>query len=82
MSLSTAADHDAAAWLEQQARGELLQRLQFFSLEPQCALDLGAGTCQGTLELVRRFRAARVVALDPAQQKLARAPRSLWRRRS
>ena len=63
------------------AREELLQRLQFFSLEPQCVLDIGAGTCQGTLELARRFRRARTVAIDRAPQQLAQAPRSLWRRR-
>jgi len=63
------------------AREELLQRLQFFSLEPQCVLDIGAGSCQGTLELARRFRDARIVAIDRSPQRLARAPRSLWRRR-
>jgi malonyl-CoA O-methyltransferase len=63
------------------AREELLQRLQFFSLEPECVLDIGAGTCQGTLELARRFRRARTVAIDRAPQRLAQAPRSLWRRR-
>ena len=63
------------------AREELLQRLQFFDLEPQCVLDLGAATCEGTLELARRFRGAHAVAIDLAPQRLARAPRSLWRRR-
>jgi malonyl-CoA O-methyltransferase len=63
------------------AREELLHRLQFFQLEPQCVLDLGAGGCQGTLELARRFRAARVIALDLSPQMLAQAPRSLFRRR-
>ena len=63
------------------AREELLQRLQFFSLEPECVLDIGAGTYQGTRELARRFRCARTVAIDRAPQRLARAPRWLWRRR-
>lgn len=76
-----AASYDAAAWLEQQTREELLHRLQFFNLEPRCLLDLGAATCQGTLELARRFRSARAIAVDLAPQMLARAPRSLWRRR-
>lgn len=76
-----AAGYDAAAWLAQHAGAELLQRLEFFSLEPRCLLDLGAGSCRSTLELARRFRGARALAVDLAAQMLARAPRSLWRRR-
>jgi malonyl-CoA O-methyltransferase len=76
-----AAGYDAAAWLTRPAREELLQRLRFFNLEPACVLDLGAATCQGTLELARLFPDARAVAVDLAPQMLARAPRSLWRRR-
>ena len=76
-----AAGHGAAASVQQQTRSELLQRLQFFALEPKCVLDLGAGTCQGTLELARRFRHARIIALDLAPQLLAQATRSLWHRR-
>lgn len=76
-----ASGYDAAARLQQQARTELLQRLQFFELDPHCVLDLGAGTCHSTLELARRFRQARTVAIDLAPHMLAQAPRSLWRRR-
>ena len=73
-----AGSHEAAARLQQQARSELLQRLQFFELRPRCVLDLGAGTCQGTLELARRFRRARTIAVDLSHQMLARAPRTRW----
>ncbi len=76
-----ASGHEAAAWLQRRTRAELLQRLQWFELEPQCVLDLGAGTCQGALELVRRYPAARVLALDLAHGMLAAAPRGRWGRR-
>jgi malonyl-CoA O-methyltransferase len=73
--------YDAAAWLQRQTRLELLQRLQWFALEPRCVLDLGAGTCQGTLELAHRYPRARVLAVDLAFGMLAAAPRARWRRR-
>jgi malonyl-CoA O-methyltransferase len=76
-----AGGHEAAAWLQRRARAELLQRLQWFKLEPHCVLDLGAGTCQGALELARRYPAARVLAVDLAHGMLAAAPRGRWGRR-
>jgi malonyl-CoA O-methyltransferase len=75
------AGYEAGAWLQRRARAELLQRLQWFELEPQCVLDLSAGTCQGALELARRYRAARVLAVDLAHGMLAAAPRGRWGRR-
>jgi malonyl-CoA O-methyltransferase len=75
------AGYDAAAQLQQRVRTELLERLQFFALEPHTILDLGAGTCQGALALRRRFARARIIALDLAPGMLKAAPRALWPRR-
>jgi len=75
------AGYDAAAQLQQRVRVELLERLQFFALEPQTILDLGAGTCRGALELRRRFARARIIALDVAPGMLKAAPRAPWLRR-
>ena len=75
------AGYDAAAQLQQRVRAELLDRLQYFALEPQCILDLGAGTCQASVALRRRFAHARVVALDIAPGMLKASPRPGWPRR-
>jgi len=74
------AGSDTAAWPLRQARSELMLRLQFFALEPERVLDLGAGRCEGTLELARRFPRAGIIAIDHRPQALARASHSLWRR--
>jgi malonyl-CoA O-methyltransferase len=75
------AGYDAAALLQQRVRAELLARLQYFALDPQCILDLGAGTCQGSLALHRRFARARIIALDIAPGMLRASPRLGWPRR-
>jgi len=75
------AGYDAAAQLQQQVRAELLERLRYFALEPQCILDLGAGTCQGSVALRRRYAHARVIALDIAPGMLKASPRPGWPRR-
>jgi malonyl-CoA O-methyltransferase len=70
--------YDAAARLQREVGAELLGRLDFFRLEPAVVLDLGAGTGAATAELARRFRRARVIALDVAPGML-RAARRRWR---
>jgi malonyl-CoA O-methyltransferase len=76
-----AAGYDAAAQLQQRVRAELLERLRFFTLAPQTILDLGAGTCQGSLALRRSYPHARVIALDIAPGMLKASPRPGWPRR-
>jgi malonyl-CoA O-methyltransferase len=73
--------YDAAAQLQRQVRAELLERLQYFALDPQRILDLGAGTCQASLALHRRYPRARVMALDLAPGMLRASPRPGWPRR-
>jgi malonyl-CoA O-methyltransferase len=76
-----AGGYDAAAQLQRQVRAELLDRLQYFALDPRCVLDLGAGTCQASLALHRRYPRARVIALDLAPGMLRSSPRPGWLRR-
>jgi malonyl-CoA O-methyltransferase len=73
--------YDAAAQLQQRVRAELLERLRFFTLAPQTILDLGAGTCRGSLALHRSYPRARVIALDIAPGMLKASPRPGWPRR-
>ena len=79
-SFNLAAPHyDSAALLQQRASGELLDRLQYFTLAPQRILDLGAGTCQGAQALQRRYPRAQVLAMDLAEGMLRAMPRPRWR---
>ncbi len=73
-----AAHYEQSAWLQRRVRTDLLDRLQFFSLAPQRVLDLGAGTCQATLQLRRRFPRAQVIAVDLAEAMLRAAARPRW----
>ena len=74
--------YDAAAQLQAAARDELLERLQYFRLEPGVLLDLGAGTGAGSEALRRRFPHARIIAMDLAPAMLhAAGKRQRWRRR-
>ncbi len=70
--------YDAAARLQREVRAELLGRLDYFRLEPATVLDLGAGTGAAAAELARRFRRARVIALDIAPGMLRAARRRQW----
>jgi malonyl-CoA O-methyltransferase len=74
--------YDAAARLQARVRAELLERLDLVRLEPAAVLDLGAGTGHGAAALKRRYRSARVVALDLAEGMLREAGRhqTLFRR--
>jgi malonyl-CoA O-methyltransferase len=64
----------------QRLNAELLERLDYFALEPRRVLDLGAGACSASLQLRQRFTNAQVIAADFAHAILLRAPRSLWPR--
>jgi malonyl-CoA O-methyltransferase len=77
-----ARDYDAAAELQRQVRGELLERLDLVRIEPRAILDLGTGTGHAALALKRRYPASQVVALDLAESMLheARRRQTLLRR--
>jgi len=72
------AHYDAAALLQGEVRSELLTRLQFFPLQPRTIVDLGCGTAQGASALRRRYRGARVLAIDLAPGMLRAARRRSW----
>ncbi|WJW75727.1 malonyl-ACP O-methyltransferase BioC [Thiohalobacter sp. IOR34] len=79
---AAAADYDAGAVLQREIGERLLERLALLRLRPATLLDLGSGTGQIAEGLLRRYRGARVVALDIAEPMLARARRrGGWRRR-
>lgn len=70
-----AGTYDEAAVLQGEVRGRLLERLDLVKLKPAVVLDAGAGTGAGSVRLLRRYRAARVIALDIAQPMARRARR-------
>ena len=76
------AGYAAAAQLPTRVNAELLERLQFFRLEPRVIIDLGCGTGEGAMALRRRFPRARVVAIDLAFGMTQQAQRRqrFWRR--
>jgi malonyl-CoA O-methyltransferase len=77
-----AATYDAAAELQYEIGDRLLERMDFIRLKPRRILDLGAGTGMFSSALMKRYRAADVVALDiaPAMLQSARS-RGGWFRK-
>ncbi|MBK1691877.1 malonyl-ACP O-methyltransferase BioC [Ectothiorhodospira mobilis] len=77
-----AASYDQAAVLQREVCSRLLERLSWIRLSPARVLDAGAGTGQGVRDLRRRYRGARVVALDlsPAMLRTAARAAGWWRR--
>jgi malonyl-CoA O-methyltransferase len=72
--------YDSALQPLQRLNAELLERVRFFSLEPQHVLDLGAGTCHGSLQLREYFPSAQLFSVDLSLPMLRAAPRGWWRR--
>jgi malonyl-CoA O-methyltransferase len=70
-----AASYDAAAVLQAQIRGVLLDRLDLTRLEPRVVLDVGAATGRGARALKQRYPGARVIAVDSSAGMLRVAAR-------
>ena len=70
-----AATYDAAAVLQAEVRGQLLERLDLTRLEPGVVLDVGSATGQGARALKQRYPGARVIAVDASLGMLRRAAR-------
>jgi malonyl-CoA O-methyltransferase len=79
---AAAAAYDEAAVLQREVRSRLLERLAEVKLDPAVVLDAGCGTGHAARALSRRYRGARIIALDvaPAMLREARRQRS-WLRR-
>lgn len=79
---SAADEYDSVAVLQREIADRLLERLDYVRLEPARVLDLGAGTGYAIEGLHRRYRKARVIAVDFAHAMLRRARRrGHWLRR-
>jgi malonyl-CoA O-methyltransferase len=72
------AHYEEAATLQRRVRAELLDRLQYFKLTPQCVLDVGAGAGHAAAQLHRQFPRAQVLAIDIAEGMLQAMPRQRW----
>lgn len=70
-----AAHYDAAAVLQREIADRLLARLDLVKLVPAAIADVGAGTGYCSAQLERRYRGARVIALDIAPAMLVHARR-------
>lgn len=62
--------YDAVAVLQNEVNTRLLKRLELVVLKPQTILDVGCGTGRALKGLHKRFRNARIVALDIALSML------------
>lgn len=56
--------YDTAAVVHSEVRLRLLERLDLVRMQPRIVVDLGAGTGQASRALKRRYRSARIIALD------------------
>ncbi len=71
--------YDQVAVLQREVGARLLDRLALVRMVPQVVLDVGAGTGNSTQGLARRYRKARVIALDLAVAMLRQVRRrSPW----
>lgn len=76
-----AASHDRAAFLHREVGQRLLERLNLIRLQPETILDVGCGVGQITAALLKKYRKARVIALERAPAMVARArQRAPWLR--
>lgn len=67
--------YDAAAVLQREVERRMFERLDLIRSTPACVLDVGAGTGTASAVLARRYRGARVIALDIAHAMLRQARR-------
>lgn len=77
-----ATQYDAAAVLQREVCGRMLERLDLVKLQPARVLDAGCGTGWGTRQLSLRYPSAQVVALDIAYGMLqaARGDTGWWKK--
>jgi malonyl-CoA O-methyltransferase len=77
-----AARYDGVALLQRRVGETMLERLDLVKVAPRRVLDAGAGTGRAAVALARRYRKARVIALDLAVAMLQQARRrAAWFRK-
>jgi len=83
LAFERAADtYDDAAVLQRQTGECMLERLDVVKLQPEVILDIGSGTGVATAALAKRYKKARIVALDFALPMLRHTrKRGSWLRR-
>jgi malonyl-CoA O-methyltransferase len=76
-----AAHYDAAAVLQREVCGRMLERLDYIKLQPSRILDAGCGTGWGARQLGDRYKRAEIIALDLAigMVRATRGPSGWWR---
>jgi malonyl-CoA O-methyltransferase len=67
-----AARFGQAAFVHDEARSRLVDRLNYLAIEPACIVDLGSGPGAALSTLSARYPAARVIALDSTPAMLGR----------
>lgn len=65
--------YDAAAVLQKEVCGRLLEKLEYIKLSPQLILDAGVGTGEAVAPLMKRYKKSRLVVLDLSERMLAKA---------
>ena len=61
-----APNYDATAVLQREVCARMLERLEYIKLQPARILDAGSGTGWGTRQLMAKYPAAQMIALDIA----------------
>jgi len=80
---AAAVSYDEVAVLHREIFKRLLERLDYIRVEPELIVDAGCGTGYGLAELERRYRHARLLAVDFAVPMLEQVRRQLgWRSRT
>ncbi len=79
-----ASSYETSAVLQMEVCNRMLQRLDYVSLQPQVILDAGAGTGKSVQDLMKRYKSAKMLALDlsPAMLRETRQKSGWWRKPS
>ena len=74
--------YESSAVLQCEVGQQMQQRLDYVALQPEIILDVGCGTGLGVHALMRRYRKAKVIALDlsPSMLQQTRKKSGWWRR--
>jgi malonyl-CoA O-methyltransferase len=67
-----AESYDAVAILQREVADRLLERLDYIRIQPKIILDLGSGTGYCARLLESRYKKAKIIAVDIAEQMLAK----------